>query len=292
MSSVILQVALNGLFSGITYAMVTTGFFLTYRSARFFDLSYAGLLSIGAYTTYTLIHTVDAPTTIAVLTGAIAASTCGVGLELGAYRLLRSRGATGFVRLLGSLGVMIIAFNVLSILFGDAAVLAIADSPTSIPVGPARITGVRLVTLALAFGLLPLCLWLVRRSRWGLQQKAIFEDLELAKGVGVVEQTITLVGVALGAGIGALGSSLLAVEGSIKPGLGFDLILPALLATTAGGFRRLEGPILCAMAVGFSEQVFGWFVGIAWQEVLVASLLVMVLLASRRTALSTRKGRG
>ncbi len=282
MNGDILQIVLNGLLSGSTYAMLTLGFFITYRSARFFDLSYAAVLSFAAYAAYTLIHTLNAPIVIGVILGAVAGGTFAAATELAAYRFLRRQGAAPLVRLLASLGVMIITFNLLSILFGDAAVLTVTAPPNPIIFGVVRFTSVRLVALALAVILFPLGLWLMRRSRWGLQQRAIFDDLELAKGVGINEEAIALMGASLGAGIGGLAAALVAVEGSIKPALGFDLALPALLAMTAGGLRRLEGPIFCALALGILEQVFGWFVGVAWQEVLVASLFVLVLLTSPR----------
>lgn len=280
-----LQIAVNGLCAGATYSLVATGFFLTYRSSRFFDLSFAATLSAAAYCTYALVGRLQIALPLAIVLGATAGACVAWVFEALVYRPLRGRRATALVRLLASLGVMTVGFNVLSIIFGDSAVLGTTRMPEVFAIASARISAVRLYSL-FATGIVLGTAWvLASRSRWGIRQTAVFEDAELATCLGVNEAATTTGGILSGAFVGGLAAALVAAESSIKPGIGFDLVLPGVIACLVAGFRRIEAAAGCALLLGITEQVVGWFFGMAWQEVLVAGLFTLALLVAPRSSL-------
>ena len=113
------QLLLNSLIAGSVYALVGAGFYLIFRSAKFFDFTYGFIYSLGPYTLFALYEWFGVPTTLAVISALMFTALLGFALDVAIFAQLRDRGTSSLVLLLTSIGAYVVGQNVLSIAFGD-----------------------------------------------------------------------------------------------------------------------------------------------------------------------------
>jgi branched-chain amino acid transport system permease protein len=94
--------------------------------------------------------------------------------------------------------------------------------------------------------------WLVRRSRFGLQLRAIRDDEDRARGLGVHAMRVKLSAFVLSAAITALvGGVWFYYIAQVEPNTGFDPLfdLSIVLMAFLGGLGTVSGPVLGALLI-------------------------------------------
>jgi len=110
--------------------------------------------------------------------------------------------------------------------------------------------------LALAAGA-TLLAWLIRGSRFGLQLRAIRDDEDRARGLGVRTMRVKLTAFVISGVItGMVGGLWLLFIGQVLPQYGFDPLfdLSVALMGFIGGFGTLWGPVLGALLLEPGQQ--------------------------------------
>jgi branched-chain amino acid transport system permease protein len=137
------------------------------------------------------------------------------------------------------------------------------------------------MALALAAGVAVLS-WLIRGSRFGLQLRAIRDDEDRARGLGVRALRVKLVAfVICGVVIGLVGALWFFFIGQVLPQYGFDPLFDLSVALMAffGGFGTLWGPILGALILEPGQQYLTLQVSNSYaSELIWGSLFLLVIL--------------
>ena len=105
--------------------------------------------------------------------------------------------------------------------------------------------------LGCAVGMIALA-WLVRRSRFGLQLRAIRDDEDRARGLGVRAMRVKLAAFMLSAAVTALAGGIwFFYLSQVQPPSGFDPLfdLSVVLMTFLGGLGTVAGPVLGALII-------------------------------------------
>ena len=142
--------------------------------------------------------------------------------------------------------------------------------------------------IALAFAAAAIAIaWMVRRSRFGLQLRAIRDDEDRARGLGVramrVKLSAFVISGAITAGIGAVWFFYI---NQVEPQTGFDPLFDLTLVLMAflGGYGSISGAVLGALII---EPLTLWlntqpqFSGYLSEIVLGAIFLIVVLFLPR-----------
>ena len=142
------------------------------------------------------------------------------------------------------------------------------------------------IALAAAAGSVAIA-WLVRRSRFGLQLRAIRDDEDRARGLGVKAMRVKLAAFALsGALTGLIGAVWFYYLNQVEPQTGFNPLFDLTLVLMAflGGYGSISGPVLGALII---EPLTLWlntqpaFSGSVSEIVLGAIFLLVVLFLPR-----------
>src|SRR6266516_382920 len=137
------------------------------------------------------------------------------------------------------------------------------------------------MALALAAGVAVLS-WLIRGSRFGLQLRAIRDDEDRARGLGVRALRVKLVAFVIsGVVIGLVGALWFFFIGQVLPHYGFDPLFDLSVALMAffGGFGTLWGPILGALILEPGQQYLTLQVSNSYaSELIWGSLFLLVIL--------------
>ncbi len=107
------------------------------------------------------------------------------------------------------------------------------------------------IALACAVGTIAIS-WLVRRSRFGLQLRAIRDDEDRAQGLGVKTMRVKLTAFVISGAITAMiGSVWFFYITQVQPNTGFDPLFDLMVVLMAflGGFGTISGPVLGALLI-------------------------------------------
>src|SRR3989304_4321754 len=109
-----------------------------------------------------------------------------------------------------------------------------------------------MIGLALAIGL---ALWLViEKTRGGAAARATVDDAQMARGVGIDTNRISMFIFALGAFLAAVGGVIGGAFLGVFPGFDFEKLPPAFAVVIIGGMGSLSGAAIGALLVGLADN--------------------------------------
>jgi branched-chain amino acid transport system permease protein len=109
-----------------------------------------------------------------------------------------------------------------------------------------------MIALALVIGI---ALWLaMEKTRMGAAVRATVDDAQMARGVGIDTNRISMFVFALGAFLAAIGGVSGGAFLGIYPGLDFEMLPLAFAVVIIGGMGSLGGAAIGALAVGLADN--------------------------------------
>jgi branched-chain amino acid transport system permease protein len=109
-----------------------------------------------------------------------------------------------------------------------------------------------MITMAIVIGI---ALWLaMEKTRMGAAVRATVDDAQMARGVGIDTNRISMFIFALGAFLAALGGVIGGAFLGIYPGLDFEMLPLAFAVVIIGGMGSLGGAAIGALAVGLADN--------------------------------------
>jgi branched-chain amino acid transport system permease protein len=271
-----MQFVFNILFSASAMLLLALGFALIYRVSKFFHFAHGIVFTCGAYAALMMARA-GLGLAIAVPIAIVLAAALGCALELCLYRPLRRQQATPLILLLASLGSYILIQNVISLIFGDAALLLPAT------LSPCRIMGARLsgaqgwTIVAGVLAVLATAGFLA--SKPGRAMRAVAANPSLANSIGLDPAKVVLYSMALGSALAGLGGVMLALDVGMRPTMGMTPLMLAVVAVIVGGETRLSGVVLGCLLVAACQHGATWHFGSQWQDVAAFAVLFVVVLA-------------
>ena len=273
------QVLVNGATLGAIYAIVAIGFSITFLARGFFDFSFAGVIGLVAYCAIVGAGFLAGTRGVMVAILILAAPALSILLDTFVYRGFRTNAPSRLTRIIASLGAMTVIVNFAALFFGDAPLLA-----PGLSIGGTfsffgiRTTGWQLATMLICAAIVTGSQALFYHTRWGAKARAVANDRTLAACVGLDVRRISLEVAACGATIGGVAAILSGLDYGLTPMTGFQLLLPAVVASVIGGLGNISGAAATGFLMGIIEQYSAWFLSTAWQESLLLLILVVCLL--------------
>jgi len=274
------QLIVNSIIAGAIYSLVALGFNLIYGTVKFFDLGYGALTAVGGYAVYWLYKMVGVPLYVAVPLGVLTSALIGYVIYRLVYSPLRTRKASNTVMLVGSLGAFTALQAIVAILFtsqfqtlsknsGAEAVYQIAGGV---------ITQTQLIMLGSGLLIMVVMGLILKFTMFGKAVKAVGDDEEVSKIVGI--NTPRIIGwiFAIGSGIAGLAGILVGFDTGIEPTMGLSLLLKGVIASIIGGIGNVYGGVLGAFLLGFIENFGIWKISGEWKDAIAFAVLILFLL--------------
>ncbi len=285
------QLLANGIVAGLLYGLIAQALTIAYRLDGFFNFAHAALMTVPAYLTWALAGRAGWPLPLAAAAAVLAAVALNLALEGLVFHSLRQRRAPPAVLLLASLGIAIVAQNIVAMAAGDE-IQTLGQLPERASEPPRHVLGVHLAlpqrAIVLAHVVLVGALAALLRTRLGLQLRALADAPSLAVVVGVNVARARLAATSAAAVFAAAAGILLAWDRALSPSLGFDVLLLGIVAAIAGGTSWPRGATAGGILVGLAESLaMGWLPG-SWSRTTTAAILLVLLFCGPRGALGTR----
>ena len=207
------------------------------------------------------------------------AGTVGLALYRGLYVYMRQRARSPLIMLVASLGILLAISAFIVIVFQSTA-RPLPDPFGVIPwtVGGANIKPFNVFTIGVAVAGFAGLWLLLQKTSFGRAARAIGDDEEVSKVVGINTTVIIAIVFFIGAAFAALAGILSGHDTSIQPRMGLLLLLKGWVASVVGGIGNLYGAIVGGFALGMIEQFGIWDLAGEWKDAI--SFIVLILFLS------------
>ncbi len=291
-----IQLLLDGLLIGAIFALAAYGLALVWGVMNVKNLAQGDFIMMGGYIAWFLatdwLIKIRIPWTDIVLLeffkpaihpifGLPVAIVLMFGFGWFIYYVIISRvvGKDMFTSLLATFGLAIVLQQLLNLLFGPEVQTAESGFDTrSIFGGMVTIADIRMISFVLTVLLAAIVVTFMRYSRMGQAIRATAQDPRAAKVMGIDTERVYAFTFALNAAICAASGALIAMIWVIQPFFGLAYSIRAFVIVTAAGLGNLPGVIVTGLGLGMAEQFGGFILGAEFQQAIVVSLLVLVLI--------------
>lgn len=274
------QLVLNSIIAGAIYMMIALGFNLIYSTVKFFDLGYGVLTAVGGYGIFFFYKQLGLDLSLSIALGVAIAGALGYAVSKIVYKPLRARKASNMVMLVASLGVFTALQAIIAILFSSQfqTLSMNAGGDRVFEITGAVITQVQLIILVSGLVIMGVLGFVLKKTMFGKAVKAVSDDEEVSKIVGINTDKITGGVFIIGSMIAGLAGVFVGFDTGIEPTMGMSLLLKGVIASIIGGIGNVYGGVLGAFLLGFVENFGIWKISGEWKDAIAFGLLIIFLL--------------
>jgi branched-chain amino acid transport system permease protein len=294
-----LQLMADGLVVGSIIALGAVGLTLTYSILRFANFGQGEFITWGAYLASSALALVLAVTGAGVMAPiepfsfgwpllvamvASAALTALLALVVDWLLFKRLRRGNAITLVIASFGAALALRNLVQFLYGTLPEyysreiqIAIRLVPRDV-LGGLRITPDQMLVIGLTIALMIALHLLLTRTTLGRAMRATAMNPALARVAGVDVAGVIRATWVIGAGLAAVAGVFAGLLGQIRPGLGFELLLPLFAAAILGGIGSVRGAVAGGYIVGLAESFSVPLVGAEYRAATAFVVLIAILL--------------
>ena len=256
-----LDLGLDGLSLASIYFLAAIGLAITFGVMGVINMAHGEFIMMGAYTGY-VIQLIIPDYTISILvalpTAFIVTFAAGVAMERSVIRWLRHR---PLETLLATFGISIALQQIAKNIFGTQA------RPLTAPdwLGGAlvlndvvSISYIRIAIFVLALIFLCFFLYLMNRTRLGLEVRAVTQNPRMAASMGIDPDRINMLTFGLGSGIAGIAGVAIGLYAKVTSEMGADYIVQSFMTVVVGGVGNIYGTLLGAGMIGFLQKGIEW----------------------------------
>jgi len=274
---VLLQQLVNGLTLGAVYTLIALSFSLVMGILGVLNLAIAELFMLGGYFGFAAILA-KLPLPVALLAGMAGAALVAAVIEKVGYQPFRA--APVVTPMLSTLGFSIILQNVATNVWGSDP-LQLQDEVLAgrFTLGPVSASAMQLTVLGATVILVALLALVVQRTPMGRALRAVAENRDVARLLGVSAGPLTLFAFMVsGALAGAAGVLIGLHYAAITPYMGVEIGLKAIAVMVVGGTQRIWGALIAGPLIGVAEVMTTAYGGSQIRDFVVYGLMIAILL--------------
>ena len=270
----ILQLVLAGVQVGSIYALVALGIVLLYRTSKVLNFAHGELALLASFLSFTLVSRLGWNIFLA-----YALSLLFSGVVAALFYLLlvrRAKASDPMGLLILTLGFSLFSNGLISLIWGVDNKQAPSPVDVIATIPGTSISQIAVLTAVVGL-LLMLGLWFfVQKSRIGLAMRAVAQNPEVAKALGIPVRTVLFSTWAVAAILGGAAALLFAPTTTLSPNLMLDPLNKGFAAAVLGGISSLPGAVLGGYVLGVAEAIVG-YISPAFKLTLAFVIIVGVL---------------
>lgn len=273
----LLQQLVNGVTLGAVYTLLALSFSIVMGILGILNLAIADLFMIGGYLGFVVIAA-NVPLPIAVAAGMAGAAVLSAVIEKIGYEPLRQ--APVVTPMLSTLGFSIILQNIATNVWGSDP-LQLSDEVLGgrITFGSVSIGQLQLTVIGVTIALVTIIAYIVQRTSVGRALRAVAENREVARLLGVSSGRITLTAFMLSGALAGAAGVLIAIHyAAITPYVGVEIGLKAIAVMVIGGTSRIWGALLAGPLIGIAEVLTVAYGGSQVRDFVVYGFMILILL--------------
>ncbi len=289
-----IETLLFGLSLGSVLVLAGIGLAVTFGVMGVINMAHGELMMLGAYTVYVvqllMPNHIGASILVAIPAAFLVSGLFGVLIERGIVRFLYGR---PLETLLATFGVSLLLQQLVRDVF----------SPNNRPVetpqwmaGSLQINDVlaitysRLYIIVFTLAVFALLLAVLKRTRLGLEVRAVSQNRNMARAMGIRTEWVDALTFGLGSGIAGVAGVALSQLTNVGPNLGQSYIVDSFMVVVFGGVGSLWGTLTAGTSLGVISKLMEPAIGAVLAKILVLVFLI-VFIQRRPRGLFPQKGR-
>lgn len=293
---------MNLLFNGLSLSSIillaSLGLAITFGLMRVINMAHGEFMMIGAYTSYVVQNLLqswlgnsgaDVGYFLSIIIAFAVTFLIGSLLETLVVSRLYGREIDS---LLATWGISLILQQAARTIFGTQGVLVTTPKVLSgsIRIGKASLSMTRLFIIALVACCLLLVWFLMYRTNFGRQMRAVMQNRSMAQCMGINSRRIDNLTFSIGSGLAGIAGCSIALLGSIDSTVGQNYIVNTFMAVVLGGVGKLLGTVLGSSIIGFSSIGFETMTSSSIAKAIVL-LIIIIFLQKKPQGLFTVRSR-
>lgn len=275
----LIQQIINGLTIGCSYALVAIGYNMVFGVLELVNFSHSSVFMFGAYIAAAALgHLIGVPVAIVMAIGGCA--LFGMGIDRMALLPMRRHGANKTSFLICTIGLSTFLQNAIFLLFGSEPLVYPRVFPHGhIAIGNAKMSYLQLFTLILTLVLMVAVVLFVNRTKLGASMRAVAQDQEAARLMGINVDTVITFTFALGSALAAVAGIMIGMYyGSVDLQIGFTVGMKTFASAILGGVGVIHGSVLGGLIIGVLEALFSGYVSSGYKDAVAFVVLILVLI--------------
>lgn len=283
-----------GLSLGAVLVLSAIGLAITFGVMGVINMAHGELMMLGAYTTYVLQQLMPGHLGTALILAIPAAfmvsAIVGIAIERGIIRFLYGR---PLETLLATFGVSLVLQQTVRSIFSPLNRSVSAPEWMS---GTWQIndflslTWNRFYILIFCLLVFILLLQILKRTRLGLEVRAVAQNRNMAKAMGIPTAWVDAMTFGLGSGIAGVAGVALSQITNVGPNLGQAYIVDSFMVVVFGGVGNLWGTLLAGFSLGIANKLLEPTAGAVLAKILVL-VFIILFIQKRPRGLFPQKGR-
>lgn len=255
------DLAMDGMSLAAIYFLAAIGLAITFGVMGVINMAHGEFITMGAYTGYVVQQIVPGYTLSLVVAFPLAFAVtfaAGVAMERLVIRHLYKR---PLETLLATFGISIALQQLFKNIFGTQA------RPLTSPdwLGGAltfndvvSISYIRIAIIVLAALFLGFFLYMMKRTRLGLEVRAVTQNPAMAASMGINPGRINMLTFGLGSGIAGIAGVAIGLFAKVTSELGTDYIVQSFMTVVVGGVGNIWGALAGATMIGGLQKAIEW----------------------------------
>ena len=270
-----------GLSLGSVLLLAAIGLAITFGVMGVINMAHGELIMLGAYTTYVVQQLLPSShewsLLIAVPAAFLVSAFVGVLIERFVIRFLYGR---PLETLLATFGVSLILQQAVRVIFSplNRTVITPEWMSGALEINPVfSLTYNRLYIIFFALAVFLALLTLLKKTRLGLQVRAVSQNRATARGLGIRSERVNALTFGLGSGIAGVAGVALAQLTNVGPNLGQSYIIDSFIVVVFGGVGNLWGTLTAAFSLGIANKLLEPMAGAVLAKIVVLVFIILFI---------------
>ncbi|MEM7243083.1 MAG: urea ABC transporter permease subunit UrtB [Pseudomonadota bacterium] len=257
-----IDLALDGVSLASIYFLAAIGLAITFGVMRVINMAHGEFIMMGAYTGFVVQQIIPNYTVSIILAVPLAFAVtfaAGVAMERLVIRHLYHR---PLETLLATFGISIALQQIAKNIFGTQARPLTAPGwlDGSLVINEViQISWIRIAIFVLSLLFLLLLLFILNKTRLGLETRAVTQNPRMAASMGINPDRINMLTFGLGSGIAGIAGVAIGLYAKVTSELGADYIVQSFMTVVVGGVGNIWGTLAGATMIGFLQKGIEWF---------------------------------
>lgn len=283
-----------GLSFGSVLVLAGIGLAITFGVMGVINMAHGELIMIGAYTTFVIQQLMPNyiawSIVVAIPAAFIVSALVGILMERLVIRHLYGR---PLETLLATFGISLILQQAVRSIFSPLNKTVITPDWMS---GMLEINSVfaltwnRLYIIVFCLIVFFSLLLFMKRSALGLHVRAVSQNRNMARAMGVRSERVDILTFGLGSGIAGIAGVALSLLTNVGPNLGQAYIIDSFIVVVFGGVGNLFGTLVAGMSLGIANKVLEPWAGAVLAKILIL-LFIVLFIQKRPQGLFPQRGR-
>jgi urea transport system permease protein len=275
-----------GISLGSVFVLAAIGLAITFGVMGVINMAHGELIMLGAYTTWVVQQAmpnwIEQSLFVAIPAAFLVSGLAGVAIERFVVRYLYGR---PLETLLATFGVSLVLQQTVRSIFSPLnRAVSTPDwmSGQYVVNGALAFTYNRLFIIVFSLVVFLLLTAILNRTTLGLQIRAVSQDRDMARAMGIQSGRIDSMTFGLGAGVAGLAGVALSQLTNVGPNLGQSHIVDSFMVVVFGGVGNLWGTLVAGLTLGISNKLLEPFVGAVLAKIFVLVFIVLFIQARPR----------